>query len=197
MKTNLDGKTFDLAGMKLPYFVHPYNTTWDNERAVEVPVALAFYKGKVLEVGRVLPHYIPHSTHHVVDKHEPGAINVDIFDYKPVEKYDTILSISTFEHVGFDDPSPKPGSTPLKAIEHAKQWLKPNGKMLVTLPLGFNPAMDADLATNLGSVFDKAYCMVRGEDGYWGQTEGLKIIKYAAKWPAANSLLIGLIGVPK
>ena len=43
--------------------------------------------------------------HDIVDKYEKkkGIINQDIVDYKPDKKYDLIISISTLEHVGWDE----------------------------------------------------------------------------------------------
>ena len=50
------------ATSTLQLFDHPYNTTILNERAVEIPVVMAWlYRGDplgdVLEVGNVLQHY--------------------------------------------------------------------------------------------------------------------------------------------
>ena len=72
----LAGKAFSMNGQEYPYFVHPYNRTWANERAVEIPVVRSFLEesqGKrVLEVGNVLSHYGP-VTHQVLDKYERFA----------------------------------------------------------------------------------------------------------------------------
>jgi hypothetical protein len=49
-------------GKALPALVHPYNKTWQCERQVEVPEALALIRGYrgVLEVGNTLGHYVRH-----------------------------------------------------------------------------------------------------------------------------------------
>src|SRR5262245_37084813 len=53
------GLTFQ--SRRYPYFVHGYNSTWCNERAVEIPIVwaevCARHPGRVLEVGNVLSHY--------------------------------------------------------------------------------------------------------------------------------------------
>ncbi len=36
------GATFECLGESYRYFTHPYNATWRNERAVEIPIALRF-----------------------------------------------------------------------------------------------------------------------------------------------------------
>ncbi|MBT3913298.1 MAG: hypothetical protein HOF22_08895, partial [Verrucomicrobia bacterium] len=93
---------FVFEGKSLPLFYHRYNMTWATERAVEVPIAQEFierFAGKrVLEVGNVTQHYLD-TAHTVLDKYErgPGIINEDIADYSPPERFDLILSVSTFE----------------------------------------------------------------------------------------------------
>src|SRR4030042_5946077 len=56
-------QTFSFNEKLLNYFYHPYNETWDNERAIEIPIALSFLnenKNKeILEIGNVLSHYVP------------------------------------------------------------------------------------------------------------------------------------------
>lgn len=101
-------KTFQFDGREYEYLYHPYNKTWENERGVEIPIfreLLLNHKGKrVLEVGNVLSHYFP-IHHEVVKQYEVGSsvINEDIVEFVPQDKYDLILSISTLEHVGWDE----------------------------------------------------------------------------------------------
>ena len=153
------------------WFCHPYNFTWDNERAVEVPIALAEvekYRGKrVLEAGNVLSHYVK-PWWDILDKFERknGVICSDIVDYHPVERYDLILSISTIEHVGFDDDVQDP-EKPVEAIRSLRTCcLAPDGLLLVTIPLGYNPSLDEKLfAGTLG--FDDVAYMKRVSTGRW------------------------------
>jgi hypothetical protein len=99
---------FSFNGQKYAYFIHEYNTTYKNERAVEIPIFKnildANSNKKILEIGNVLSHYFK-INHKVVDKYEksPGVINKDALTYQSKNKYDLILAISTFEHIGFDD----------------------------------------------------------------------------------------------
>ena len=102
------------ATSTLQLFDHPYNTTILNERAVEIPVVMAWlYRGDplgdVLEVGNVLQHYgdvLDVPTRRIVDRYETGphVENLDVFDI--TGRYDTIITISTVEHVGWDPPEP-------------------------------------------------------------------------------------------
>jgi SAM-dependent methyltransferase len=139
---------FTFRGAALPYFYHRYNVTWANERCVEVPIArsyLAQATGETLEVGNVLAHYAA-PRHTVLDKFEraPGVVNADIVGYDPGRKFALILSISTFEHIGFDDEGEGPsGAKILAALASCRRLLAPGGKLVVTAPLGYNPELDA------------------------------------------------------
>jgi len=145
--------SFTFQGETCKYFYHRYNTTWKNERAVEVPVIRAVmekHRGKrTLEVGNVLSHYSP-IEHDVLDKYEKGSgiISEDICIFKPSEKYDLVVSISTLEHVGWDE-EPKESEKILAALENlSRNVIAPGGKMVITLPLGYNTAMDELLLEN-------------------------------------------------
>lgn len=140
--------TFQWAGRALAYYDHPYNTTRLNERAVELPVALDWVArrppGSVgLEVGNVLSHYVP-VDHQVVDRWEPGAgvRNADVFDV--TDRVDWVLAISTVEHVRWDEPE-RTMHGAAEAIEHLQSLLRPDGRMLVTVPFGWHPYLDRDI----------------------------------------------------
>jgi hypothetical protein len=102
---------FRFRGQTHDCFYARYNMTWAGERMVEIPIGRALLEaqpgGRILEVGNVLPHYFP-TRHEIVDKfeHGPGVLNVDILEFAPPHRYDLILSISTFEHIGFEDDAP-------------------------------------------------------------------------------------------
>jgi len=144
--------TFTLQGQTYRYFYHPYNTTWKNERAVEIPIILEkiqFYHyqgGRILEVGNVLSHYV-HFQHDIVDKYDKttGVINQDVVDFQPLsenDKYDLIVSISTIEHVGWDETPRDPKKIPLALENLATKCLAPGGEIVVTLPIGYNAYLD-------------------------------------------------------
>ena len=172
------GSVFEHEGRSHRYLRHPYNYTWLNERAVEIPLATAVLDDalaagvapqRVLEVGNVLGHYRP-VRHRVVDRYEraPGVENVDVVDIDPDARFDLILSISTLEHVGFDEPVTDPGK-PLRALEHLGSLLAPGGRLWCTFPTGYNPALDEGLrAGTLG--FDRLTALRRtGRDNRWVQ----------------------------
>lgn len=75
-------KTFTLQQKTYKYFYHKYNTTWRNERAVEIPIIWNIVKtcqGNILGVGNVLSHYFT-VNHDIVDKYEKaeGVITEDV-----------------------------------------------------------------------------------------------------------------------
>lgn len=142
----IKGGEFYYKGKKLKYFYHNYNKTFFNERKIEIPIALNFlknYKDKnILEVGNVLNHYI-NIKHEVVDKFEKGqkVINKDISTFKSTKKYDLIISISTFEHIGQREKDVDEKRL-TKALENIGKLLSEEGEFLLTFPLNYNQYLD-------------------------------------------------------
>ena len=141
-----DRGAFTFDGVTYPYFVHRYHYTWLNERAVEVPIVKrqldAAGGARVLEIGNVLSHYYD-TDHTIVDRYEraDGVLNLDVFDLRPDEPWDLILSISTLEHVGLDE-FPQDPQRALAAVIHLRSLLAPGGRIFVTVPRAQNPALD-------------------------------------------------------
>ena len=157
-------RTFSFNHRDYEYTVHRHKHTWLSERAVEIPIAKALLDdhagARVLEVGNVLAHYIE-AGHPVVDKYEraPGVVNVDVLDLAPTEPLDLILSVSTLEHVGWDD-TPRDPARAVHAVAHLKGLLAPDGLLLATVPVGYNPHLvDAIRCGRAG--FDEVAAMVR------------------------------------
>jgi len=161
---NRDKSTFTFQGQTYNYYYHSYNMTWNNERGLEIPIIrrlLQENSGKhILEIGNVLSHYFS-CRHDVVDLTEryPGVINQDIAGFRPGNKYDLIVSISTFEHVGCWGKEPKQPEKLLQAIGNVlDNILAPGGKFVITAPLGQNPDMERYLIK--GTIkFTDLYCM--------------------------------------
>jgi hypothetical protein len=143
---------FVFENKEYEYFEHPYNGTWMNERAVEIPLIWERVQkippGRALEIGNVLSHYYK-VNHRIVDKYEVkrGVIASDILDIKFDQEFDLIVSISTLEHVGWDEIPRVPGKHIL-AIEKLRSLLSDNGLLIATIPLGYNPSFDDDLYQN-------------------------------------------------
>lgn len=130
------------------------------ERAVEIPLALAFLarqqrsSGSLLEIGNVLQHYeeavgvFPWLRPRcIIDKFEQaqGVENRDLMEMDPAKKFQTILSISTVEHIGQhctpngafgEENGEADREAPLKAIAKLYDLLDIGGHALVTVPFG-------------------------------------------------------------
>jgi SAM-dependent methyltransferase len=187
---------FTFAGETYHYFWSNYNVTWSNERAVELPIARAFlhrHAGKrVVEIGNVMAHYMPVS-HAVVDKFERGrhVQNGDVVDLEG--EYDAILSVSTLEHVGWDEIPFEPDKS-LRALDVLARRLAPGGELLLTVPVGYNADLDRALfrgATPLTEV----RAMKRVARDVWLECElaDLEGVEYARPHRGANGLVIGIL----
>jgi hypothetical protein len=191
------GSEFVAEGKRCKYFFNMYNSTWRYERAVEIPIIMGFIgeNTNVLEIGNVLSHYCDFR-HDIVDKYEkyPGVVNEDITEYRTNQRYDLIASISTFEHIGYDEEQ-KDENKILKALECAKNLLKPGGKVIVTLPVCYNKPMDKMLFD--GRIkFDRTICLSRSGYCEWEQVGGFDEIrnaKFNEPYPQANALVVGII----
>lgn len=192
-------ETFTLNKITYNYFYHRYNSTWKNERVVEIPIIWRIvekYRGqKILEVGNVLSHYFP-VDHDILDKYEKadGVFNHDIIDFSPTKKYDLIVSISTLEHVGWDE-NPRMPMNILKAFENLFRMIAPNGKLVVTLPIGYNTVMD-ELLRRRKIQFTNMYCLKRmPEDDSWVEVDwdGVQDSKYDPAHAKINGLIVGII----
>jgi SAM-dependent methyltransferase len=199
LRGRLGGRTgcFTYDGARVPYFQHPYNWTWMNERAVEIALAervLAAHQGaRVLEVGNVLAHYRP-VRHEVVDKYEqaPTVRNVDVLEVTGA--YDLIVSVSTLEHVGLDEDVRDPGK-PVAAVRRLVGALAPGGTLWVSLPVGYNPDLDA--AVRSGELtFDRLAALRREpRRNEWRQVPVAEVwdASYDRLVYTAHGLLVGEI----
>jgi SAM-dependent methyltransferase len=141
--------SFEFDGESYPYLYHRYKHSWLRERAVEVPVVQRIVDrqpgARVLEAGNVLSHYRPQD-HLVVDKYEraEGVVNRDILELGEIGSFDLIVAISTLEHVGWDEHPRRPGRA-LEALRELRSRVRPAGRLVITHPVGYNPAFDEAL----------------------------------------------------
>ena len=188
-------KYFEFNGEKHKYFLGAYNKAWLNERTIEIPIILSLMKGykkdQILEVGNVLSHYFP-VQHDIVDKYEKAknVKNIDIINFKPLKKYDLIISISTIEHIGWDE-EPKEPKKVLKAIKNLKGLLNKKGKIVVSIPIGYNSFFDGLIKE--GIKFKEIIYLKRiSEDNRWIETtfDKIKQIKYNYPFRHANAIVV-------
>lgn len=188
---------FLLQGKKIKYFSHRINLAYLNERSVEVPIVHNFIRKhsdkNILEIGNVLSNYFD-ANWDIVDKYEKAkdVINEDIIDFKPPKQYDLIVSISTFEHIGFDEKD-KDDSKVVDAINHVKNnLLAADGLFIITVPLGYNTGLDKKLfSEELG--FNRIYYLRRiSADNRWEECkkENIAETKFNSPYKYANALAI-------
>jgi hypothetical protein len=153
-------RTFAFAGAEHRYATQAYNFTWMHERAVELPIALAAVAqarrdgSRILEVGHVLGHYGA-TGHDVVDKYEraPGVRNADVLDLDTADRYDLVVSVSTLEHVGVDDTPADPRRA-VAAAQRLHELTAPGGRVLATVPAGYNDALVAAIRSGEAGFAD-------------------------------------------
>ena len=193
--------SFQLAGEQYAYLVHPYKRTWLTERAVEVPVVQAIVdrhpRERVLEVGNVLSHYRA-QTHLVVDKYEqaPGVVNRDVLDLADLGPFDLVVAISTVEHVGWDESPRDPGKA-LEAIAALQALLAPGGRLVLTVPAGYNQALDRSLSA--GAIdFTHAAGLRRDGGTRWREVPAREVwsAPYDFLMYAARGVLVAEIARP-
>jgi hypothetical protein len=196
----LPKKTFSFNGATLEYFYAKYNITWVTERVLEVPIGLYALReagaAGTLEVGNVLGHYIK-AEHTVLDKFErqPGIINEDILSYQPGRTFDLIVSISTFEHIGYEDDGDPDAEKIRAAIDACQKLLSPKGRLLITVPFGYNPFLDRYLAEDR-IVPAKATFYEKVTNLDWKQTTKLEALKrkYGKPYSFANAIMVAEFG---
>lgn len=184
--------TFTYNDEPFPYFDHEYNSTRYNERAVELPIALKFLDDHAgadvvgLEVGNVLGHY-GFTGHRVVDLTEEaeGVENIDVFDIEG--EHDWIVAISTLEHVRWD-AEPREPEAALAALEHLLGLVKPDGNLLVTVPLGYHAPLDE--AIKEGALDPAIDCVFIREGDGWVQRTRKTWRPYGLTTPWAEAVWI-------
>jgi len=177
--------TFLFNKQSYHYFYHLYNSAWRKHQSTDV-----------LEVGNVLAHYFP-TTHQVIDKYEKGknVKNIDVVDFKSRKKYSLIVSISTLEHIGYDE-SVRDSQKSKKALKKLIRHLKPGGELWVTFPLGYNPHLDKLLQKG-GLPLDKLFFLKRiSLFGTWKEVPE-DVIKekpeYGFPFSNANLVCVGML----
>lgn len=192
-------KSFDLWGKDTKYFLHKYNTTWRNERAVELAAATAFLAenqgGPFLEFGNVLEHYGFRQPDVVVDLYEKGPriTNVDIVDFASEKKFKVMVSISTIEHVGWDE-RPRSAEKTAMALDRLVSHLTNDGKLFITAPTGHNPYLDAMIRDGIPNVERQVFYVRDRFD--WSPSPDFVAIPYGSKGPGAASMWMAVIGAP-
>ncbi|UGS36986.1 class I SAM-dependent methyltransferase [Capillimicrobium parvum] len=189
-------RTFAFDGRTYRYAFAPYNWAFENERSVEVAMASQAVRdrpnARTLELGHVLAHYGV-TGHDVVDKYEhaPGVRNEDILDVAPVPLYDLVVSVSTIEHVGWDE-EPQDRGKAVRAAAHLVRLLRPGGELWLSWPIGHNPGLDE--ALHAGALpYDRIGFLRRvSADNRWVEATATEVAdaRYDAPYRWANAIAV-------
>ena len=150
---------------------------------------------KILEIGNALSHYQP-IEHAVLDKYEvaPDVINQDLVKFSPKRKFDLILSISTFEHIGVDE-EPRQPKKAILALRKVRTLLAKHGLAYISIPLGYNSLLDR-LIFDDSKLFTAKWFLKRNSWlNTWSEAEltEVKNSRYGSPFPNANAVFIGQI----
>jgi len=111
--------------------------------------------------------------------------------------------ISTLEHIGFNENvscGDKPenfidNNKTEEAIKNIKEnCLKPNGTLIITVPLGYNREMDRKLMENKLEFTQLYYLKRITKDNKWIEINKEAVInpKYGDPFPCANYICVGV-----
>jgi hypothetical protein len=198
-------RRFRFQGKSYRYCMHSYNESWDNERTVEVPIFERLIKevrergGQVLEVGNVLANYGA-VTWPVVDKYErgPHVTTIDVMDIHFSVRYDLIFAISTFEHIGFDEMARKfpeswdKGKVGCVIKKLVQEGLKLGGKLMVSVPIGYNPGLDEMIFSGALGCQSSYYIKRMSWSNRWREVDAGKVqgVKYNQPYYCGNAVCI-------
>ncbi len=192
-------KEFTFLEKRYPYFINSYHDSWINERCIEIPIFKSVIDThisqghSILEIGCVMKHYVDNAFWVIVDKYEtyPGVINEDIVSYSNQKKFDFIFSISTLEHVGFDE-NPKDPKKILAAFDQiTKQLLASQGVLMCSVPLGYNEFLDNCVLNKL-IPFDDIVVMERKGLMKWEQVALGEYVKNSYNYALESAKYIGV-----
>jgi hypothetical protein len=192
----------ELFGHRVPLHYEFRRWAWRTERCVEIALgrrAVAAHRpDEVLEVGNVLP-MAGVTGHTVVDKYEryDGVINEDIVGFAPGRRYSLVVSLSTLEHVGWDE-EPRDPDKAARALDAISALVADAGALLVTIPVGVHRRLEEAFIRPDGP-FDAVSLLVKTSRlARWEarQTDALARIRYGAPYACGNAVLIGARGNP-
>lgn len=168
------------------------------ERRVEIPISVEFLGAlppltRALEVGNTVGLYSLRPRE-IVDKYEvaPGVRNIDLLDYHPVQRFGAILSVSTLEHIGYDEPTLEPGKFRASVRHLRSECLLPQGRILLTLPLAYNPEVDEFLRDLPNQEWDVGYLVRQNIFNEWTTVPGPQAFRAASrgKYPGTNAVAV-------
>lgn len=191
---------FKFKGKKIAYLQTEKECAWNTERTIEIPIIWELLKEnnpkRIMEIGNAT-HHFKNLHADVYDKYEKakGVKNVDVIDISPEKKYDAAISVSTIEHVGWDEEDKNPRKI-LAAIRNIqKNCLNKGGVFIFTVPLGYNPYLDKLLRNNEIKMTEEYYFKRISLSNKWKEITKKDALtaKYHYPYECANAILMGVV----
>ena len=151
-----------------------YNAAATNERTIEIPLGFYFkdyFKNDIIEIGAVTPYYhnCQHEVYDLYDSYKK-CIRKDFSTCDDFYKNKNILSISTVEHIGFDNYSNQHGKYPVERWDGGfiilQKIISSCNNYLLTIPIGYNPVLDHKI---LQSDISHLICKRTNRQNDWEQ----------------------------
>ena len=149
----------------------------------------------------MLSHYPGVAPHDVVDRYEHDStrpvIRADARHFTTSARYDLIISISTLEHVGWDE-MPRDDAKAWDTIQHLRTLLSPAGTFFCTIPFGYHPRLDRQILDHRASF--ASYGILRRIDSAntWSEVDPTTIhpgdIRFGRPYPFANAIHVCRLG---
>jgi hypothetical protein len=192
----------ELEGQRIALHYEFRRWAWRTERCAEIALGARAVAQRepdeVLEVGNVMP-LAGVRGHIVVDKYEafPGVVNEDILDFAPGRRYGLVLSLSTLEHVGWDEEPRDPGKAPA-ALEAMSSLVADDGALLITIPVGVHRCLEEAFTADDGPFDSIALLVKTSRLARWEtrHPEGLDRFRYGEPYACGNAVLVGTRGNP-
>ena len=206
-------KPFVFKNEKINYIFHSHNNKGLTERTAELAIAkfyLSTFKPKnLLEIGNVTYYYYnefigTYQKKTVVDLGENDSVVIkeDIAKFKPSNKFDFILSVSTFEHMDEEDFRPlnfdySNNTVAAKNIIYCyENLLEEGGCMLLTAALGWTKEWDRTFKSDILNQYPfkriEKYLLKKINEQEWIQLDKIDIdyTPYGTPYPYGNWLSI-------
>ena len=123
------------------------------------------------------------------------VINKDLIEFNPPWRFTLIVSISTIEHVGWDE-TPRDEEKVMSAFPKLRSLLASGGKAVITIPVGYNHYLDRRMreASIDGARFQ---CLKRvSADNQWVETDLTEALhcKYGYPFNDGNAIVFIHLG---
>ena len=190
------GSKPDIVGGPVPLHYGLKRWDWRTERGLELALAeraaSRHAASETLEVGNVLA-FAGIKGHTIVDKYEAGSgvLNVDIMEYQSERRFSLVISISTIEHIGWDEEPREPQ----KAAAALEVMARLGDSLLITMPVGYHRELEQSF---IKGPFDSVVLAVKtSRIGRWTRhpVSDVNDIRYGSPYAYGNGVLVGTRGL--